>query len=233
MDAAQSFDYFTALTAQARPGDLILDIGANVGGHTEILRRYLPSATLIHAFEPLTPLWTDLTTKYGGDPTVRVFKLGLSDVCGLVTGLAVHEAWTLDTPAHAAKGRNAYCREVLGLDTFDVVFTTVDHHVLWNGEGRRVSVLKIDTDGYEARVLRGAAETLARHRPAILLEIGYLIADVDGPGAVEAMLAGIYAAGYRLHDTVTGEPWTLAAITQTYPWHTTMDVLMLPEEAQP
>lgn len=38
---------------------------------------------------------------------------------------------------------------------------------------RRVSFIKIDVEGAEVEVLKGAVETLQRHRPAVLCEIGY------------------------------------------------------------
>ena len=37
--------------------------------------------------------------------------------------------------------------------------------------GRRVSLIMIDVDGNELSVLRGARETIARHQPAIVIEI--------------------------------------------------------------
>jgi FkbM family methyltransferase len=61
--------------------------------------------------------------------------------------------------------------------------------------GMRVNVLKVDTDGYDYRVLRGARRALERDRPALLIELApeYLTAAGDDPKTLFPFLAG---AGY-------------------------------------
>lgn len=74
----------------------------------------------------------------------------------------------------------------------------------------RLDFIKVDVDGYEARLLRGAAETLRRFRPSMIIEVceytlrgaaglGYLSreADPDYGAAVRAMLSDLVALGYR------------------------------------
>ena len=47
-----------------------------------------------------------------------------------------------------------------------IELTTIDEVL----GGRRADIIKVDVEGLEARVLAGAHETLARYRPALILE---------------------------------------------------------------
>ena len=44
--------------------------------------------------------------------------------------------------------------------------TTIDELL----HGRKVDIIKVDVEGFEARVLEGARDTLARYRPTLILE---------------------------------------------------------------
>lgn len=203
---------------------VVFDIGANKGGYTWLIRQHLPLAT-IEAFEPIPELYESTCQRYQQDLNVFVWKLGMSDHVYEETGLAVHEAWTIDKPERARRGRNA----TWGRETFGVVFSTVD---TWVADGpspsTRVDFLKIDTDGYEYRVLKGAEATILRDRPPILIELGYLVEDLGD--SIDDFVDYIYhALRYRLY-TQEGQRLDGDNHLDWYPFHTTFDVAMLPAE---
>lgn len=201
---------------------VVFDIGANEGGYTWLLREHLPLAR-IEAFEPLPVMYDKLSARFRHDNQVVYWRAGVSDRCFVAEGMAVHEAWTIDDPARAVRGRNA----TYGQETFAVRFTTVDDEVRSGYRDRRIDFLKIDTDGYELRVLKGARETILRDRPPILIELGYMVEDLGD--SLGDFIREIQSLDYRLYEQ-GGHELLLDRWREWYPFKTTFDVAMLPSE---
>src|SRR5690348_12075724 len=118
-------DLLTLLQSKHGPDDLKLDVGANEGGYTHLMLQAHPECQ-IHAFEPLPPLYEGLERRFADDPSVFVFHAGVSDHEFMDSGFAVFEAWTLDKPGLAVRGRNADALEKWGDRTFTIQFVTID-----------------------------------------------------------------------------------------------------------
>jgi len=67
----------------------------------------------------------------------------------------------------------------------------------------RVDFIKLDVDGHEPEVLRGAGETLQAFKPMLLMEWSPHLF-VARPNAMPEMLARLQAMGYRLLNGATG-----------------------------
>lgn len=210
-------------------GGTILDIGANVGDYTYTFRQHCPDA-VIHCFEPVPSVFATLEKRHGRDVFVHCWNLGVGAQRETVTGVAVHEAWTINQPGETKRGRNA----TYGRELFDMQVTTVDSFLMgWPQAGGSVNAIKIDTDGYDFRVLQGAKQTIARCRPRILIELGYCIVDLDGVSAIWNTLVLIDELGYAVYDE-HGErkPVTRLEYESWYPYHTTADFLLVPAEQE-
>ena len=75
--------------------------------------------------------------------------------------------------------------------------------------GERTSLpgdwIKIDVEGYEARVLRGAAATIARCRPGLFIEVDD--ANLRGQGdSAGGLLKWVEGTGYEIPDAATANP---------------------------
>ncbi len=150
------------------PGTIALDVGANIGC-TAILLSQVASA--VHAFEAVPSTCEVLERNVGlhGGGRVRVHRFGLGDEPGTVTFT-----------------RRAGNRSGAFVDT---VHEHLDDHVSEVGEirvldsmaddlGGRVGFVKIDVEGFELHVLRGARRFLAEHRPTVVLEMNHYCLNV-------------------------------------------------------
>jgi len=90
----------------------------------------------------------------------------------------------------------------------EVAFTTLDHETGELGDGPRV--LKIDVEGHEGAVLRGARDVLRRWRPALFLELHLDILERQGD-SIAGVVDEVLGAGYAV-ETFTGRPLSRAQL---------------------
>jgi FkbM family methyltransferase len=141
------------------PGDVAIDVGANVGTHASTLSRLVGPDGLVLAFEPSSAI----------RPRLKA-NLELNRATDNVV-LREAAAWSIQTTLRFEEDESNYNQGVGHADphgTREVEAVTLDDEL--SGEDRPVSLLKVDVEGFEDHVLRGAAQTLARHRPVIVIE---------------------------------------------------------------
>jgi len=169
-----------ALATALRDDSNAIDVGANQGDTLEMILAVAPNGRHI-AYEPIPGLAQQLATSY---PQVDVRNAACSDEAGSAAFTHVLNAPAMsglrqraDLPAHAAQVEQI----TVQLDKLDDALP----------EDYVPSLVKIDVEGAELLVLRGAAETLARHRPFVIFEHGIGGADLYGskPGEVFDLLA--------------------------------------------
>mgnify|MGYP002153768379 CR=1 FL=1 len=141
--------------------DTVLDVGANRGQFARHLRQDLGYAGRILSFEPLSTAFAVLSKRAQHDPNWEVFDFALGDVEGRreinVAGNSDSSSLLDMLPAHLdAAPESAYQgREIVEVKQLDPLFSTLCH------DAARI-YLKIDTQGFEERVLVGARQSLAR-----------------------------------------------------------------------
>ena len=180
----------------ARPGQQILDIGANWGLFTARLGKVVGPTGHVEAFEPLPAHAATLHAVAARLPAVDVHMTALSDHEGQADlVIPVHEGEPLtalahlDAPAPAAAGER---RVPVPLRTLDAVLGE-DHPP--------VDLVKCDVEGHELEVLRGGERTLRRGRPALVLEIEERHRPDGGVADVFGYLRGIGYEGRAVrHD---------------------------------
>ena len=135
-----------------------LDVGANIGNHSIFFARYFRE---VHSFEPNPRTFELLKFNAAQAANVIPHRQGLSDA-GVVGTL--HENPT---------NMGGTFIEVCGPDTVPgtgVPLATLDSFVLNRTLGR-IGFIKIDTEGFEARILRGATAVIAANHPVIMFEL--------------------------------------------------------------
>ena len=135
----------------------IFDVGANDGDFAESCRRACPTAR-IHAFEPNPQTYGRLEGRFRDDRRVRTSRVALGDertraVLFDYEGARGTEHATLTAEAFDA----IYHTQMRGVQV-DVL--TIDDYVAQEGL-ERIDYLKIDTEGHELPVLKGARQMIA------------------------------------------------------------------------
>jgi FkbM family methyltransferase len=171
------------------PGRLFLDVGGNIGNHTLVAAS---TGARIHAFEPVPRLGDRLLANIrlnGWEDRLELFRCALGAEEGTVT---LHEAEQWDDGSHSilewdgARSRHS----------FPVPLTTLDLHLAKTRPGP-VAAMKVDVEGYEARVIDGARSILDADAPPLwLLETGDRMANQIGESA-RSVLGRLADRGYE------------------------------------
>ncbi len=183
------------------PACTVLDVGANYGYCAVVLAAGLKKQCRILAIEPEPENFARLTK--------HVQWNGISDV------VQCHEVGVSDTPGIAAMAKpagntgharisNRECRmtNVEGDSSFDIrhstfiTLTTLDDFCSARGLERLDAIL-LDVEGFEDRALKGAAKTLDRFRPLVVVELWPPAMQQQGT-SVEAVADVLEKHDYRL-----------------------------------
>lgn len=152
------------LSSLVRPGDTVLDIGANFGWYTTLFSRLVGDTGRVVAFEPVPPTFRELERNLAlnGHPrNVRAHRLALGDRQGEV---ALHvPTWLWLGPAFASAVRQHGGPHV----TYVSPMNTLDHFLERNRCERPVDLVKCDVEGGELAILRGGRGLLLSETPPI------------------------------------------------------------------
>jgi FkbM family methyltransferase len=138
---------------------ILFDIGANGGAYTRHLHHLAPSAR-IFAFEPHPRTFAALETNLRDTPKVRLINAAVGEVPGQ---LVLYDFADNDGSTQASLNQAAVALFTPNLVTHEVDCTTVDAFMTDHGLDR-IDLLKIDTEGHDLAVLRGAHKALDEGR---------------------------------------------------------------------
>jgi FkbM family methyltransferase len=151
------------MRAHVHEGDVVYDIGANVGWHTLRLARLVGSTGRVYSFEP-TPRdqrLLELNLAVNAVDVVRVERVAVSDVVG-----------TVQFATFASPGVNRIAAGDVPRDAevIDVDSTTLDAFV-FDQQHEPPTFVKIDVEGGELEALLGGARLFESRRPIIVAEV--------------------------------------------------------------
>lgn len=200
-------------------GTIALDVGANIGNHTCF---FAPRFARVHAFEvnPTASHILQANVGFNRFGNVRVHTFGLGDRADRLPfeefrGGNLGRSHFRDPGSAPAEGRVT----MLPIEAFDAIEPEL-------GIDLPVSLVKIDVEGFERRVIAGMSGMLNRDRPFVLFEshsaegseggiaifgllrsLGYdRFLGVDCPGARDT------TSHARLRDAIGGRAWRLSVI---------------------
>jgi FkbM family methyltransferase len=163
-----------------RPGSTIVEAGSNIGAHTVPLARLVGNKGLVHAFEPQRIVFQTLCANVALNSLTNVHchNSAVGDRPGSITVPYVnYEKPNNFGGLSLGEYQEGERVPVVPLDSLNLT---------------RCDLLKIDVEGMEINVLRGAAETIRKLRPVIYLEN-------DRPQNSAALISELLALGYQLY----------------------------------
>ncbi len=172
-----------------RPGDCVLDIGANVGYYSLLAASLVGPGGSVHAFEPCETALTSLRRNVALNPAaaVTLHPLALADRVQSAPFFVASEAHTGLSSLRDLGDRTHRVAEV-ATAPLDHLIDTIPP----------VRLMKIDVEGAELRVLRGARGLLERDRPDLLLELTDAFLQELG-GSAEQVCEWLAGFGYSLY----------------------------------
>ena len=137
------------------------DIGVNIGLHTLFILNNFPTTEII-AFDPspFSYKYFELTIRFNKINNIRLEKVALSDKIGQVE----FYNWGKESSADSLKDT----KRVIGVTPKILKVPTVSLDSLAGLPP--INVIKMDTEGAELSILRGAYNTIIKYQPFILLE---------------------------------------------------------------
>jgi FkbM family methyltransferase len=150
--------------ALIKPGDIVLDVGANIGC-TSIL--FAGKAKHVYSFEPSPTtfryLEENLRSAQLGNVTATNIALGKENESKELVFAANNRSGAfVSAQSTASDGHQVEWIHVMKGDDF-----------VRRQEIHRVDFIKIDVEGFEKQVIEGLTETIARDHPAVVLELNH------------------------------------------------------------
>ena len=185
-----------------REGMTVMDVGANLGLYSLLASRAVGPSGKVYAFEPVPEIFTRLKEHIVLNNATNVIPvpIALSDEKGTVK-------------MSVMRGESSFFRH-LSEKFVEVQVERLDDFVEREGI-ERVDAIKIDVEGAELKVIRGADKTIRRYKPILMVEIQAATLQAAGT-TPEELFETIVGYGYNAFVVCHGkaiptdkvvEPW--------------------------
>ncbi len=145
------------ITRFLKPGDIFLDIGANIGLHSVFAAKILQDNGHVYAFEPSKKTFERLQKSIAINnfaDSISAFNAGISDKkekLMLNESADGHDAWNSFAALNHVNLSNKYEVQTYRIDEF-----ITENNIFSN----KISLIKIDVEGWELMVLKGFGNML-------------------------------------------------------------------------
>ena len=200
---AREPEHAIILEQELRPGDTVLDVGANIGYYAVMMARLVGCSGRVYALEPCPENYhlLNLNVRLNVlESVVETLPIGVSHESGIGRlHLSEHSNWHSFLPGElvrAGRPDRAYRDEI------DVATVSLPEFLVAHGPA---ALIRMDLEGYEVTVLRGLIPALVdlKVRPKILFETHAEFYDTgtnDIRPVLEALVSAGYSAKYLVSD---------------------------------
>jgi FkbM family methyltransferase len=157
-----------AMKSNLRADDTFWDIGANIGWFSLLASKIVGSNGRVFSFEPSPDVFKLLYANTQGLHSIRVIQCGVGNADTVAAFAAQGISSSASFVKEVTKINQHYLPET-PIRKVDVNIRKVD--TLVKELGRAPRVVKIDVEGFELEVLKGATGLLSTTRPTLIMEI--------------------------------------------------------------
>lgn len=205
---------------------IVIDIGANVG----LMSLQFASMVLkgrVYAFEPTHYALERLKRNISLNPQIadRIFVINsfVSEKSDVNPGIVAYSSWKVngersrdDHPVHLGTPKSAEGVPAVSLNDF-----------IEKEKPARIDLIKIDTDGHEYEVFKGADRVIMQYRPRVIFEIGLYVMD-EKKISFNFYYDYFQRANYKLIDTKSGATITMGNYKRYIPKKGSTDLIAIP-----
>ncbi len=177
------------LEGAVQPGWTVLDIGAHIGYYSLLCAKGVGPTGSVYAFEPRPSTFAQLRRNVELNPGLNVYPQAMA-VSERAERLGLSEADSANTGTSYISGK--------GSADSGVPATTLDEFVREHAL-TRVDFIKADVEGHEVKVLAGAAQTLDRFRPRVMIELSPDALQRFGDTS-ESVIESLRSRGYLIYE---------------------------------
>lgn len=154
---------------QTKKGNIVIDVGANIGYYTVLLADRIGKTGKIYAFEPDKANFKILKKNVEANnlKNVEIINVAVGSKAGKIK---LHKSKE-NLGDHKLYGNGKEVKEVKIIKLDDFL------------KGKKIDLMKIDTQGWEPEVVVGSKELIKKNKPTIFLEYSpasYKTAKLDG-----------------------------------------------------
>lgn len=192
------------LRRELKPGDVFLDVGANIGWHSLVAANRVGQCGRVIALEPVPSTYSALVrnSELNGYGSLEPHNLGLSNKNGVLSIFAPEEANCGANSLYPGAGAPA--------PVCDITVEVGDQFLQRIG-CTYVHLCKIDVEGAEIDVLEGLVNSLHSGMIGkIMIEVNPTSLERAGRSPAE-LLSKLDACGYKMRDIRTGRPFSAEA----------------------
>lgn len=152
-----------------KPDSNCIDVGCHKGEILDAILQLAPNGKHF-GFEPIPGLFNNLNQKYAGKATI--YPYALADANGKSTFQFVKNA-----PAYSGLKKRRYDTDTPDIEEIEVEIKVLDELI---PSSIKINFVKIDVEGAEFGVLKGAKQLLKRDKPVVVFECGMGASDYYG-----------------------------------------------------
>jgi len=225
-----AFERSTVATLRelVKAGDVVLDIGANIGAHTLGLAKNVGAAGKVYAFEPADFAFQKLLRNLALNPELERRTKASQVMLGSGAEKppnGVYASWPLEkVDSVHPKHRGRF------VSTEGAVVDTLDGFVA-REKVSRINLIKMDVDGHELPVLQGGRSVLREHRPVIVMEMSPYV-HAEEQNSFAAVIEVLKEFRYKIEDARNRKtlPLDAAALERLIPDGAGINVVALPDQ---